>query len=203
MICMSCPSPDWRSVFLRLLPAIRQHARIAFRNHDPESRDELIQAVIANACCAVARLAELDRLELAYASALARYGVAQVREGRTTGGRLNRRDVSSKYCQRLENVTVERLDHFDEDENQWLEAFIEDRTAGPAETARVRIDFDDWLKQLPLRNRRIARFLSLGNRTQDAAHKFDLSNGRVSQLRRELQESWRRFTGDTDFNTVA
>ena len=82
------------------------------------------------------------------------------------------------------------------EENAWTEVLIEDRTAGPADIARAHLDFAAWLKQLPRRNRRIAEFLSLGNRTSDAAHKFKLSEGRVSQLRCELAESWRQFVGD-------
>ena len=204
MICTACPFPDWQSLFLRLLPAIRKHARIAFRHLDPESREEAAQAVVCNACCAVARLAELNKLSLAYASVLARFGVAQVREGRMTGGSLNCNDISSRYCQRAKNISVERLDHFDEEENCWAEAIVEDRTAGPADIARTRIDFDAWLHQLPRRNRRIAEFLSLGNRTSEAARKFDVSAGRVSQLRKELAESWREFTGEGDgFSTAA
>ena len=36
----------------------------------------------------------------------------------------------------------------------------------------------------------------LGDRTSEAARKFEVSEGRVSQLRRELAESWRGFVGD-------
>jgi hypothetical protein len=146
----------------------------------------------------MARLAELDKLELAYASALARYGVAQVKDGRMTSGSLNCKDVSSRYCQRLKKVTAERLDYYDEEDDCWCEAIVEDRTAGPAEIARTRIDFDAWLRRLPRRDRRIAQFLSLGNRTSDAARKFSVSEGRVSQLRRELVESWKKFTDECD-----
>ena len=204
MICTACPSPDWQSLFLRLLPRIRKHARIAFRHLDPESREECVQATVCNACCAVARLAELDKLDLAYASVLARFGVAQVKDGRMTGGSLNCRDVSSRYCQRAKNITLERLDRYDREEECWEEILVPDNTCTPAELAASRIDFDAWLHQLPRRNRRIAEFLSLGNRTQDAARKFDVSQGRISQLRKELAESWREFTGEGDnFSTAA
>ena len=37
-------TPEWHEVFLGLLPAIRQHARISFRHLDPEGRAEAIQA---------------------------------------------------------------------------------------------------------------------------------------------------------------
>jgi hypothetical protein len=36
----------------------------------------------------------------------------------------------------------------------------------------------------------------MGDRTSEAARKFDVSEGRISQLRRELAESWREFVGD-------
>jgi len=55
--------------------------------------------------------------------------------------------------------------------------------------------FANWLRRLSRRNRRIAQFLALGNRTSDTARKFKVSEGRVSQLRRELAESWRAFVG--------
>jgi len=203
MICTACSSPDWQALFLRLLPAIRRHARIAFRHLDPEGREECVQATICNACCAVARLAELNKLSLAYASVLARFGVAQVKDGRMTGGSLNCNDISSRYCQRAKNVTVERLDKYDTEDECWEEVLVPDNTCTPAELAASRIDFPAWMKTLKPRDRKVARFLSLGNGTGAAARKFDVSPGRVSQLRRELQESWRTFTGENDFNNAA
>ena len=59
-----------------------------------------------------------------------------------------------------------------------------------------RCDFPAWLGTLSPRNRRIAQFLALGNRTQDVARKFKVSEGRVSQLRREMAESWKAFVGE-------
>jgi DNA-directed RNA polymerase specialized sigma subunit len=60
----------------------------------------------------------------------------------------------------------------------------------------VRCDFSDWLKSLKRRDRRIAEVLAVGERTQNVAKRFKVSAGRVSQLRRELAESWRAFVGD-------
>ena len=96
----STSQPAWHQVFIAMLPAIVTHARISFRHLRPDARAEAIQEAVCNACCAVARLAELDKLDLAYPSPLARYAVAQVRDNRTVGGKLNRRDVLSPYCQR-------------------------------------------------------------------------------------------------------
>jgi hypothetical protein len=190
-------TPEWHEVFLRLLPAIRQHARISFRHLDPESRAEAIQAVICNACAATARLAALGKLDLAYAGPLARFGTAQVKTGRMTGGHLNCKDVLSRYCQQRKKINVERLDRFDEEENAWAEAVVEDtRTATVPDIVAFRCDFPAWLNTLRRRNRRIAQFLALGNRTNEAARKFGLSEGRISQVRAELAASWRQFVGD-------
>ena len=199
------PQPEWHAVFLRMAGRIRKTARIAFRHWNPDAREEKIQAVLCNACAAVARLAELGKLDLCYASVLSRYSIAQVKDGRITGGHLNCLDISSRYCQRLKDLVVERLDRREKDEdNAWCEILIEDRHAGPAETAMARIDVDAWFKSLPRRDRKVAQFLSLGNRTSDAARKFKVSAGRVSQLRRELAQSWSNFTqsGDNEANAA-
>ena len=189
-------APEWHELFLRMLPAITRYVRIAFRHLAPEAKAEAIQEAVCNACVAFARLVELNKTDLAYSTVLGRYAVAQVRDGRKVGCKLNVRDVLSPYCQQRKNVIVEHLDKFDEIEGCWLETIVEDRHAGPAETARVRMDFGDWLRCLPRRNRRIAQFLALGNRTSDVAKQFHVSAGRIAQLRREFAESWHVFQGE-------
>jgi DNA-directed RNA polymerase specialized sigma24 family protein len=120
------------------------------------------------------------------------------------GNRLNAQDISSRYCQRRKGVTVERLDQFDEEENAWREAVVEDTRSAPVpETVAFRMDFADWLHRMPKRNRQIVEFLAIGNRTGEAARKFGVSEGRVSQLRRELDESWRAFTGESPLAGMA
>ena len=62
-------APAWHATFIKMLPAIARHARIAFRHlRSPEAREDAVQEVVCNACCAVARLAELGKLDLAYAN---------------------------------------------------------------------------------------------------------------------------------------
>ncbi len=181
-----------------MLPAIRQHAQISFRHFRPDRREDCVEEAICNACCAVARLAELGKLDLAYPTVLARYAVAQVRDGRRVGCKLNVRDVLSAYCQRRKNIVVERLDRFDEEEHQWKEAVVQDTRSAPVpDIVSFRVDFADWLSNLSRRDRRIAESLALGNRTSDVAKRFDVSAGRISQLRRELAASWRQFVGET------
>jgi hypothetical protein len=194
-LCHRPSPPAWHTAFLAMLPTIRTHARIAFRHLDPEAREEAVQEVIANACRAYKRLVDLGKADIGYAGVLARYGVAQVKDGRRVGGRLNVRDISSEYCQRRKGVTVKRLDRFDREEG-WQEIVVEDKHATPADVARVRVDFSDWLRTLRRRDRRIAETLSVGETTSDVAKRFRVSPSRVSQLRHELRDSWDEFCGD-------
>jgi hypothetical protein len=194
--------PAWHAAFLAMLPAIRTHARIAFRDHAPEAREELVQEVVCNALQAYVRLVELGKADLAYASPLAKYAVAQVRDHRRVGAHLNVRDVMHPYCQAKKDVVVERLDKIDAD-GEWQEILIEDRHAGPADVARVRLDFAAFLRSLPIKVRRIAKFLSRGETTNAAARKFDVSAGRISQIRKELKEAWQKFVGDEPELAVA
>ena len=196
-------TPVWHAGFLTMLPAIRRHAQIAFRHLDDEAHEEAVQEVICNACLAYHRLVELNKVDIAYPSVLAGYGVAQYRVGRRVGASLNICDVTSDYCRHRKGVQVENLDLFDREEMAWTEILVEDRHAGPAETAASRIDFSDWLGTLTARYRKIATTLATGESTTAAARKFNVSLGRVSQLRRELQEAWEEFTSERPVPAVA
>jgi hypothetical protein len=181
-----------------MLPAIQRQARIAFHHLDAEARDEMVEEVVANAFVAYGRLVELGKAELAYPTPLASNGIKQAKAGRKVGGKLNVRDVSSRHCQVTKGVKVGRLDHFDEESQEWKEIIVEDRKAGPAETACCRIDFGDWLASLSRRYRKIAMILAMGESTKRVARRFRVSPGRISQIRRELLDAWNRFQGETE-----
>jgi hypothetical protein len=200
--CKKSP-PTWHEAFMAMVPTIATHARIAFRDLNVDACEEAVQEVICNACCAFARLVKLNKTDVAYPSALARFGVAQTRDGRKVGGKLNNRDVSSEYCQRQKDVIVERLDKFDREVDAWKEVIVEDKHAGPAEVAATRIDFTAWLQALPRRLRRIATFLANSETTTAAARRFRVSQGRISQIRKELYLAWHRFQGDESVLAVA
>jgi hypothetical protein len=200
--CKKSP-PAWHAAFEAMIPTIEAHAKIAFRGLGRESREEMIQEVVCNCCQAYARLVEQGRTAVAFPTALAKFGVRQAKEGRKVGSKLNVKDISSDYCQQKKNLLLERLDRYDSEEPAWSEILVEDRHAGPAETAIVRLDFSAWLKLLPRRLRKIAMFLANGETTTAAAKRFRLSQGRISQLRRELFLAWHRFQGDEPALVVA
>ena len=193
--CKKSP-PAWHADFEAMIPTIEAHAKVAFRHLGREAREEMVQEVLCNCCQAYARLVELGKTAVAYPTALARFGVRQAKEGRKVGGKLNVRDISSDYCQLKKNLLLERLDRYDSEEQAWSEILVEDKHAGPAETAIVRLDFSTWLNLLPRRLRKIAMFLGNGETTSAAAKRFRVSQGRISQIRRELLSAWRRFQGE-------
>lgn len=192
------PAKDatWHPEFLRMLPAIHRRAHVAFRHLDPEARSEAVEDVVAHTIVAFKELWDREKAELAYPSVLARYGIKRVKSGRKVGTSMNVRDVSSACCQITKGLALGRLDRFDKRDNGWMEVLVEDRHAGPAETAASRIDFPAWLKTLSKRKRRIAWRLALGETTRKVAKAFGVTDGRISQIRREMECSWLHFHGE-------
>ncbi len=186
-----------RKVYAKMLPSIKKHARINFRHLKPEEKEERVQNVLANTWEALVNLARRGKLDKAFPSVLANFAEKQTRDHRITGGHLNIKDILSKYCQDRTGTVVQRLDKFNAQDDCWEEAVVQDTRNSPVpDIVAFRCDFADWLKSLKRRDRRIAEFLSLGNRTSDASRKFRVSAGRISQLRKELAANWRRFIGD-------
>jgi len=182
--------------FLDMLPSIRQQARFAFRAETPERRDDLVTEVIANCWVAFVRLMDHGKEDEVHPTPLVQYAIKQVRDGRKVGSKLNVNDVSSEYAQKAKGIKVESLVRFNQRKQEWKEVLVEDRHAGPAETAASRIDFSDWLQSLPRRQRRIAEVLAAGETTKRTAKRFHVSPGRISQTRWELKENWEEFQGE-------
>ena len=184
--------------FLELLPRIRRQASRAFRHLRTEARHELTAETVANAFCAFVRLARQGKVDLAYATPLAQFGIRQACDGRRVGCRQNTRDVMSVRARRTHGIKIEPIDRWDGKTGAWNQLLVEDRKAGPAETAAARIDVAEWFSRLSKRNRTIAKTLALGEPTGAVARKFNLSSGRVSQLRNWFERDWKRFqTGNT------
>ncbi len=195
--------PAWHNRFLAILPTVLRQARIAFSSLDPERREDALAEVVANVFAAYARLAELGKEDLAYATPLARYAIRRYYDGRCVGSKFNSRDVSSKRCQRLQNIKMKSFHRFDPDDGRWREIVVEDRRATPADVAMTRIDFAAWLATLTPRERSIAMKLAVGERTGTVAKLFGVSAGRVSQMRGELCQAWKVFVGDLVVDEVA
>ena len=61
---------------------------------------------------------------------------------------------------------------------------------------QTKLDFADYLRSLPVRHRRIAKFLAKGETTSTTSRKFGVSAGRISQMRAELKQAWDRHVGN-------
>jgi hypothetical protein len=183
--------------FLTMLPTITRVARQAFSDLDPEGKEEATAEVVAAAFVMFVGLVERGKEALAYPSVLAMYGVKRVRIGRKAATKQNVLDVSSEYCQLAKGLSLNRLDRYDKEEHSWHEVLVEDRHAGPAETAAARIDVSDWLRSMTARDRGIAGFLAAGNTTGETAERFGVSAGRISQKRREYRRDWQEFQGES------
>ena len=183
--------------FVEMLPAMLRILARKFEHQSPESREDLIAEALAAAYAMFVSLVRRGRESLAYPTPLATFGARHARAGRKLGTPTNSSDVLSQECQAQHEFAVERLDVPPKRlKGRWTAILVEDRHAGPAETAAARIDFDQWLRTLSRRNRRLAESLALGEPTHAAAKRFGISWGRVSQLRRVFKDSWERFQGD-------
>ena len=60
----------------------------------------------------------------------------------------------------------------------------------PPEAAAFRIDFPQFLQALGERDRELAHFLSLGHSAKEAAQTFNVSPGRITQLRQQWCREW-------------
>ena len=185
--------------FLEMLPQIRHQARFAFRDEPSSRRQELIAESIANCWVAYVRLVERGLLNVIYPTPLVQFAIRQVRDGRRVGSKLNANDVSSEYAQHRRGFRLEALEKYNQRRDEWKEVLVEDKHAGPADTAASRLDFADWLRLLPRRARCIAQTLALGETTKKTAKRFRVSPGRISQLRRELNQNWQDFQGEAAF----
>ncbi len=201
MIAITNPKPqsacstEEENTFLEILPQIRSYARFTFCDLKGDAHDDAVQECVANAYVAFIALVRRGRQDLVYPTVLARYAVAQVRSGRKVGSRHSVRDVLSSYAQYRKGFCLESLDQFDIKDGEWLEVCVEDRRTSVADQAAFRIDFPEWLKSLTNIKRKVALYLASSHSTGEAAERFRLSPGRISQLRRELVDSWQAFHG--------
>jgi hypothetical protein len=196
-------STRWNDRFLELLPVIHDQAQFAFRRLPLDAREELIQETVSQAYFLFVRLVQRDKAALAYATPLAQFAIRRVKAGRRLGSRCNRRELTSPCFESSKRITIKRLHSFDLRFGEWREVLHEDHTAGPAQIVQMRIDLAAWLRSLPHRDRRLAETLARGETTGFVARSFKISAGRVSQLRRDLCDSWHRFIGELSDRQLA
>lgn len=191
-----------QSSFVReILPAVVRQVRFSYRGRAVDVLTEVEAECVALAWKYFVYLQGRGKNPSRFRSRFAEYVVRAYRNGRRTAGALSCRDVCSTHSQRMGGFRVESLNasaaQYGTD--NWQEALTQDRRRGRvAEIVAFRLDFAAWLRRLPPRNRRIAKWLALGHGTFDTSRLFNVSPGRVSQLRRELHANWLAFQGQEE-----
>jgi hypothetical protein len=186
------------AAFLPILARVERHGRVYFRHEPcPDRRAELVAEMVALSWRWYLRLLERGKHPRRFPSALATFAARAVRSGRQLCGQGCGNDVLSPLAQARHGFAVGPLPPgssllgtaFDE-------ALHDNASTPPDEQAAFRVDFPAWLRTRTDRDRRLIADLIRGERTLDAAGKYGLTAGRVSQLRREFHDDWRRFCGE-------
>jgi hypothetical protein len=178
------------AAFVTLVPRLRTHAQVRFRHLDPTDREEAVAEVVAYGFASFLRLKERGKDPTAFPAVFAHFVAQAVANGRGVVRRLSTRDLLGRP--RGERVTVHKLDDPTPDGGWWRDLAI-DRRVRVDELAAFNIDFPAWLATLSAVKRHVAELLARGHATDEAARVTGLSAGRVSQLRRELADSWFDF----------
>ena len=197
---VSQDSLGWQAGFLNILPAIETHAKIRFRKLPAERREDAIQEAVAAACVNYQLLASRGQLDVAHPSSIADFAVRHVNIRRHVGGKQDgAKDVLSPVAHDRHGVRVHSLhsSRYGDGADGWRQVAIAERSASIPDTAAFRIDFAEWLRTLTRRDRKMITAFVQGERTWAVAERFNVTEGRVSQLRRRFEHLWRVFQGES------
>ncbi|MBL8797396.1 MAG: hypothetical protein JNM56_26070 [Planctomycetia bacterium] len=200
--------PQLQAAFLAIQPRIVRHAEVIFRGQRCQARkDDLIAETVALAWAWFRRLAERGKDARQFPSVLAGYAARAVKSGRRLTGQLKAKDACSERAQILHGFKVERLptttrhsfrEMYGTDGQQVLDVFEErlhhNLQTPVDEQVAFRCDLPAWMSTRNRRDRRLIRDMAANERTLPLARKYGISPARVSQLRREFHDDWKRFT---------
>lgn len=204
------PLPLHNQFLQVILPYVESHASVIFGHlRCPHRRADSMAEMIALSWKWFSRLVQQGKDPSQFPSALATFAAKAVKSGRRLAAMERPKDVLSSRAQQLHGFKVEHLppetrtsfeELYSARGQRTLDAFeerLQDNSITPVpDQVQFRIDFSAWLQTLTPRERRLIRAMARNERTTDLSKRFDLSPGRVSQLRREFQQGWERFTAD-------
>ena len=202
---------DLHAAFLAIVPKIEMRARIAFAFCKcANQRAEKVAEAVALAWKWFVKLQARGKDAATFPGVFASLVARSVASGRRIAGAEAAGDVLSKTAQRKHGFSVTELSHsgtvqshelLSEPHAQKTFDALEERLADNTQTpvpdqAAFRIDFPQWLKTLPLRERTMVQALMRDERANDLSKKFGVSEGRISQLRSKFRTDWASFCGD-------
>ena len=166
------------------------------------TRDDRIADTVALAWKCFVRLAEKGKDVESFKTTFASTVTRSVSCGRRVTRIEKAKDVMSGRTQKRNGFTVSS---FGQQRPNYraaglrdigIDEPLKDNTITPVpDQAAFRIDFRAWLRTLSSRERKIVRAMLRDERTLDLSRQFDVSPGRISQMRREFAKSWSRYCG--------
>ena len=100
---------------------------------------------------------------------------------------MNGKEPLSRYAQLGNGIQV------DQTQGQWIDTLVEDKRASVADQVAAKLDVGAWFATLTRKMKQIAGDFAFGCSTSEVANKYGVTPGRISQLRRTLEESWLAF----------
>jgi hypothetical protein len=174
-----------RESFTEQLPTMERMARRHFLHLNPEARQEAVTNTLALAWMFLYRLFRQGRAhEPEILRSCVWYAVRQTKVGRTPQGCPKAKDALAPRW-----VGPTRLPNVDPDQ------FISRNTPIPAAVS-FRVDVPEFMATLKVRQRQMAVDLASGMTTSEAAKKYNLSAGRISQFRKEFKAKFDEFFGE-------
>ena len=102
---------------------------------------------------------------------------------------MNGKEPLSRYGQISNDIEVEP-------HGNWIDMLVEDKRAAVSDQVAAKMDVGAWFATLTKRMKEIAKDLAFGCSTSEVAKKHGVTAGRISQMRRVLEESWAAFQGE-------
>lgn len=186
------------AAFTAAMPKILNVAGYRFRRVPcPDTREDCVCETVALCWVWFVQLVQKGRNPDTFMTALANYSAIAVHSGRRACGQEKARDVLSPLCRRRHGFTVaafQELADADDPMGGALADTLHDNTSTPVpDQVQFRCDFPAWKRRLPDMKARLVDQLALGHRTKDLAVEFGLSEGRISQLRKEFSTGYAAF----------
>ena len=173
----------------KMLPHFRYYAKRCSRSKRFD-RDDVVQDLAGIALDFYTSLVRQGK-EVFY-SPLVRYSIKRYKSGRRFTG-LNSTDILSEHAQLLGRSHTCQLSEFDDQDADCME----DLAVNVVNTVQFSVDYESWFsKQVP-RDQQIITDLSYGYTTGEAAKKYGVSPGLISQYRKRYRDDWNDFMGNT------